>query len=669
MKTNKKKIPSKNTKQTKKKTENKQNDIDKPPWFIEGNQPKSTNNLFSNLYLPTDTVEYDHNEAFQNTKLIKYNIHRFDQPYLNNFNVDYIPNNAADNFIKKKQVKIKKYITQIQNLENEKKEPLEDIKLYKSLLDSCINDSLRERFGKHHIDKINEHTIIVKNIQSKINSLQGKLKKVNNNINDITRCRKYEMKLHKKQHEMFFEWVLECLYLYNFCVDRYKMEKFSLNHTKSKMLIFAEYYGSNLRLAFREKYMELYTKHYKNYNPEIEFTIKNEFKIIKLKNEKINEKLIPYDLLTDVIKSFCTNVKSALTKLKKKQISHFNIKHKKLDNFSSLIVPPSFITEKNYKKQKKICLFLGHTKTFVNDDKIMNEILKFNAKHFNKKLKVENINSDCRLKYDKKLNKFYLCVPTFIPTKKINEREKFCALDPGERIFQTFYGEKTCGTIGDMVRTKILMIRNKIGRLQRILSKKKNRRNKRLKHRQKIIKRIRKFYKKITNIVENLHNHAALFLCKNYERILIPNFETSKMISDHISLTKNKARNEAAKKMRNPFSQRNIKRREEKNLPPVVPPKKGILKGSVKFVLQMESHYKFRQHLINKCEEYGCKIDVVTEDYTSKTCGNCGNMSENYSDRIKYCPHCKIKINRDINGSRNILIKNIDLVMSNLYEK
>jgi len=103
-------------------------------------------------------------------------------------------------------------------------------------------------------------------------------------------------------------------------------------------------------------------------------------------------------------------------------------------------------------------------------------------------------------------------------------------------------------------------------------------------------------------------------------------------------------------------------------LPPPIPPKKGILKGSVKFVLQMERHYKFRQHLISKAEEYGCKIDVVTEEYTSKTCGNCGNMSDNYDDRTKMCPRCKIRINRDINGSRNILIKNIGRIISEMSQ-
>lgn len=73
----------------------------------------------------------------------------------------------------------------------------------------------------------------------------------------------------------------------------------------------------------------------------------------------------------------------------------------------------------------------------------------------------------------------------------------------------------------------------------------------------------------------------------------------------------------------------------------------------------MQSHYKFRQHLLNKGKEYGCEILVRGEEYTSKTCTRCGTISDNYIKREKIC-NCGYKIDRDINGSRNILIKNIN---------
>jgi len=62
----------------------------------------------------------------------------------------------------------------------------------------------------------------------------------------------------------------------------------------------------------------------------------------------------------------------------------------------------------------------------------------------------------------------------------------------------------------------------------------------------------------------------------------------------------------------------------------------------------MLSHYKFRQHLKNKCNEYGCEMIVVTEEYTSKTCTNCGKIENNFKKREKNCSNCNYKINRDI---------------------
>ena len=63
-----------------------------------------------------------------------------------------------------------------------------------------------------------------------------------------------------------------------------------------------------------------------------------------------------------------------------------------------------------------------------------------------------------------------------------------------------------------------------------------------------------------------------------------------------------------------------------------------------------------------KSIEYGSEIIIVTEEFTSKTCTNCGCQGTSYDKkRIKLCK-CGVKIDRDINGARNILIKNIKKV-------
>jgi len=50
----------------------------------------------------------------------------------------------------------------------------------------------------------------------------------------------------------------------------------------------------------------------------------------------------------------------------------------------------------------------------------------------------------------------------------------------------------------------------------------------------------------------------------------------------------------------------------------------------VKFVLNQLSHYKFKQHLINNCNEYNCELKIVTEEYTTQYCSRCGILSNIY---------------------------------------
>ncbi len=69
------------------------------------------------------------------------------------------------------------------------------------------------------------------------------------------------------------------------------------------------------------------------------------------------------------------------------------------------------------------------------------------------------------------------------------------------------------------------------------------------------------------------------------------------------------------------------------------------------------SHYKFQCRLQHKAKQYGTNIIVATEEYTSKTCGKCGEIDEKLgSKKVFNCKKCKYKIDRDYNGARNLLI-------------
>jgi transposase len=86
--------------------------------------------------------------------------------------------------------------------------------------------------------------------------------------------------------------------------------------------------------------------------------------------------------------------------------------------------------------------------------------------------------------------------------------------------------------------------------------------------------------------------------------------------------------------------------------------KYGVLSKDVKKVTGALSHYKFRQRLQNKCAEYRCQYLEVTEEWTSKTCCMCGSINMKLKDdRTLFCKTCEV-IDRDVNGSINIFIKN-----------
>ncbi len=108
------------------------------------------------------------------------------------------------------------------------------------------------------------------------------------------------------------------------------------------------------------------------------------------------------------------------------------------------------------------------------------------GKEYNKEIKElakeKKIEHDCRLTYDRITKKFTILIPEYKTNETINNREKYAALDPGEKIFQAYYGEKSFGIIGEGLEEIILNYREKISRIRSILDKKLNRKGKKMSH-------------------------------------------------------------------------------------------------------------------------------------------------------------------------------------------
>jgi putative transposase len=187
-----------------------------------------------------------------------------------------------------------------------------------------------------------------------------------------------------------------------------------------------------------------------------------------------------------------------------------------------------------------------------------------------------------------------------------NQRIDAVALDPGVRTFQTFYSEVLHGKIGEGDFQHIYRLCLFLDKIYSKMAKAKCRQKRRLKQ---AAERMRW---KIFDLIEELHKKTANFLCRTFDRIFIPSFETSQMVS--------KLHSSTARNMMN------------------------------------FAHYRFKQFLMAKGQEFMCQVIECNEAYTSKTCSYCGKIHKIGSKKIMKC-ECGAKVDRDYNGARGIFLR------------
>ena len=130
---------------------------------------------------------------------------------------------------------------------------------------------------------------------------------------------------------------------------------------------------------------------------------------------------------------------------------------------------------------------------------------------------------------------------------------------------------------------------------------------------------IQSLWNRTVRIVDDIHRKLIAMIVNKFAVVLIPNFKVSGMIrrGDHRVIGKKSVAN-----------------------------------------LVRWAHYRFRTRLINAAQYTACSVIVVNEAYTSKTCTCCGELNESLGgNRVFRCDHCDIKLPRDANGARNILIR------------
>jgi len=190
------------------------------------------------------------------------------------------------------------------------------------------------------------------------------------------------------------------------------------------------------------------------------------------------------------------------------------------------------------------------------------------------------------------------------------------ACDPGVRTFLTAYSPTDCAKIGKGFAARL---RPMLQRLDKLFGQ----RAKFLKaapttwkqcHRDRFRyfqRRIFSIRNKIQDLIHDLHKRAADFLTANYDVILLPTFETSRMVT------------------------------------------KTSRKITSRTVRQMLSlgHYRFRQYLEWIAYKRGKRVVTCSEAYTSRTDSRTGEIVEiGASETIN-------GLDRDVNGARGTFLR------------
>ena len=221
-----------------------------------------------------------------------------------------------------------------------------------------------------------------------------------------------------------------------------------------------------------------------------------------------------------------------------------------------------------------------------------------------------------------RLGRMYLALARQVAKRSENQApsspESVVTLDSGVRTFQTTYdmsGLVTEWGKGDMKQLfKLCFVADKLQS-----SWKTKKRDKR----RSIKMACDRVLFRIKNLVKEVHRKMATWLCENYRVVLIPKFETSRMVK------------RGGRKIRSKTA-------------------RGMLTWS---------HYAFRAMLKDKAELFPwVTIVECDEAYTSKTCGQCGHIHQKLgSSKTFRCPNCKYVADRDISAARNILLRYLSL--------
>lgn len=441
--------------------------------------------------------------------------------------------------------------------------------------------------------------------------------KKNSNPN-LVKTLKVILKPNENQQKILKSWFDVFRYFFNITnefIKQYKIYNFrKVRNTIRKLNYIPKYNYNNKLIGY--KFISKTTFNLINKPKKIKNNI-NKFNKNKLKSKYtpitsykdlckfnlphwVNEK-IPPRIITGAISDCCKAYKTCFSLLKNKQINKFEVKFKTKKKDNILYLEKSCFNPQNH-------LLPTFIKEPINGYYCVQAKSRKNKKRkTNKRHKIDfkkiKINKDCRLNL---INGKYILYVTTDETIKKYKKQGDIALDSGIRTFQTGYSTNNVViNYGTNIQNKINYLFNKIDNLKSRYDIGKNK---------KLLVKIKRTNLTLRNKITDLHWQVINSITKTHNNIILGDFKTQEILRK--------------------LSSRNNR------------------------LLNIMRHYDFKLKLQYKCKVNNCKLYIVNESYTSKTCSNCGVLNYKLGiNKTFKCESCEKTLDRDANGAMNILIK------------
>ena len=315
------------------------------------------------------------------------------------------------------------------------------------------------------------------------------------------------------------------------------------------------------------------------------------------------------------IKEFFVAKRNCLAKCSKKEITHFKMHRKSKYKSPQECVP--WERHQVHASRGELCV------------SYQRKALRFKVrgkmpKALRGRNDIEWVREEIKLVRDR-VHRYFFVIQVPVQQSKKEAPHDIVALDPGVRTFMTYYSP--CGLAGDVgvneEDSRLRKLCNKLDRLVSLIDRLKQKNVEGWSRLKRELKRRKwRLIDRIKNVRKDFHRKTASWLCSSFKTILLPKFETSRMLEG------------------------------------------GRLHHKVARSMATWAHYSFKEGLLDQSQKYtDCKVFIVNEHYTSKTRGSCGFMDANLGPSKTFdWPLRGMKADRDLNAARNILLRNASML-------